>query len=246
MERYGRMARVFENGKSFVNMKQNYKLLIIGDIYDNHIVRYVTNLKKCNPNAVIDIISVKKECSYAQQIENAVNHIYWFKPDTTNLRLLRGIQRVHQFNCLLRRISKVCHYDIINVHYPQVEYRYSIKEFRKIAEYILLTPWGSDVYRVSKLGISILKVLYKSADYVCCTDNRFGYDVRCMFALQNKQLVNLDIGSETIDYIFEFKDIVSPQSARKNLSFRLRLSGPASPVPIAEARLYKKLFLAFF
>ena len=79
----------------------------------------------------------------------------------------------------------------MNIHYPKVEYCLSVKYFKQLADKILLSPWGSDVYRVGKRKLAILKYLYRKADFVCASDTRFGKDLCEIFKLLPIQNVNL-------------------------------------------------------
>lgn len=199
-------------------MGKCYHLLVVGDIYDNHIVRYVKYLKTQNPSITLDVISVKQNKPISPVVEESVNSIFFFEPHTLPYRFIHILQFVHQFNKFLKDISKSHHYDIVNIHFPIAEYYYSMKYLRKLAPKILLTPWGSDVYRINNRRKRVLKHLYADADYVCCTNNRFGKDVRKIFNLHEDKIVNLDIGSETIDFIAENKDLITPTSARQQLN----------------------------
>ena len=196
----------------------DYKLLIIGNIYDNHLIRLIKNLKGYNKNILVDVISEKQDVQDPRGILELIDTIYWFYPPKANCKILNICQRISDFNVLLNHIASDKHYDIVNIHFPRYEYTFSIPYLNKIANYMVLTPWGSDVYRVSKIKKAILRCLYSNADFVCCNKNRFGQDVRKIFGLPLNKLVNLDIGSETIDYIFEYKDIFNPQQSRKMLS----------------------------
>lgn len=40
-------------------MKKDYKLLLIGNVYDNHLVRFIKHLKIENPNILIHCFSLR-------------------------------------------------------------------------------------------------------------------------------------------------------------------------------------------
>ena len=109
------------------------------------------------------------------------------------------------------------HYDIVNIHVPSSVIGLITSELKKLGDTRVITPWGSDFYRAGKIGRMMLKPLFKRADYICSAGNRFAKDVKAYFNLPDSKLAYLDIGSETIDYISENKNNISPKQARKEL-----------------------------
>lgn len=198
-------------------MIPDYKLLIIGDLYDNHLIRFIRNLKDCNQNTLIDAMTFSQQGSVPNEIIDFVNEIYWFNIQTTDIRIIRDIQRICKLRSFLKNISKNNHYNVVNIHFPVFEYSFCVSELKKVADNIVLTPWGSDVYRAGIKRLNILKYLYRKADYICNPNTRFGKDVREIFRLRDNQIVNLSIGSDTIDYIVDHKDKITPYNSRKEL-----------------------------
>lgn len=198
--------------------KKSYRLLVIGNAYDNHIVRFIKNLKRENPLAIIDIFTFEQSCKVISEdvILNVNNVIYRDKLKIRN-RGLRILTNAFLLYKQFRKISKYLKYDIINLHFPTYEYSFVLRFLRKMSPVLILTPWGSDVYRVNKIQILILKKLYCKANNVCGTGNRFSQDVLKIFGFSKEKFVNLDIGSETIDYISEHINKVSSTEAKKNI-----------------------------
>ena len=196
----------------------DYKLLIIGNIFDSHLIRFIRNLKKFNNNILIDVITFKQQNPIPEEITELTNSVYYFTPNTQQKLFVQVFQRIHKFNVLLKDILQVIHYDIVNIHYPYYDYAFALRHLKKMADNIVLTPWGSDVYRISKTKLYILKFLYHNVDYVCNPDTRFGKDVRKIFNLKKEQIINLSMGSETIDYIVEHKETETVSEARHNLA----------------------------
>lgn len=197
---------------------QYYKLLIVGNIYDNHIKRYIKHLKTFNPNVQIDILTIQRSFNDSEDLKEFVDTIHFYKPTISSLPLIGIFKRIFQFNRLLSKITSFRQYDIVNIHYPVYEQSFSVNHLKKLAKKIVLTPWGSDVYRVGNIKLKILKYLYRKTDYVCNPNTRFGRDVRRIFNLRKDQIVDLSIGSETIDYIIEHRNSISVKDARRKLS----------------------------
>lgn len=105
-------------------------------------------------------------------------------------------------------------YDLINIHFVTIDSFLLLSLLKKKSKKIMLTPWGSDVLRVSnRWVISCLKKLYKAADYVSLADIRFRQDVVNKFKFANKKIVDLSYGATMIDYISENK--MTTEKAKK-------------------------------
>ena len=208
------MARILENDKCVM---RGYSILVVGNIYDNHIIRYVANLKSENPNVDIDLFSTRMEQAIPERINSAISNIYWLDVRKSSNKYLQAFRRIKGIRFLLKQIKKTKHYDIVNIHFPMVEYCFAMTYFKRIGDTILITPWGSDIYRAGKLGRLLLRRVFNEADYICGTGNRFGKDVQRFFNIPNSKIVCLDIGSESIDYVTEYRDKISPEEARVKL-----------------------------
>lgn len=197
-----------------------YKLLVVGNIYDNHVVRYVSNLKNENPEAIIDILATKRDMPVQDRVADAVSDIYWLEEKSYQNKYLREFNKIRTLLSVVSRIKNEKQYDIVNIHFPIEEYFFVISKFRKMGKTLLITPWGSDVYRSGKRGRFFLKRVFSNADYVCGTGNRFSKDVRRIFNVPSYKFVNLDIGSETIDYIYLHKASIDTLKARTLLGIK--------------------------
>lgn len=197
---------------------RGYSILVVGDVYDNHIIRYVTNLKRENPNVKIDLFAIRRGQTIPERLNTAISNIYWQEEWEGGNKLSRMLRKVKGIITPLKQIVKTKQYNIVNIHFPMEEYCFAMSYFKRIGETILITPWGSDIYRAGKRGRFLLRHVFNEADFVCGTGNRFGKDVQRFFNLPDSKIVNLDIGSESIDYVSEHKDIISPAQARKKLN----------------------------
>ena len=196
---------------------RGYNLLVVGDIYDNHIIRFVTNLKRENPDAKISLFATRNIGEIPESISSIVSNIFWQGRGHHRNRLIRRVQSIKGIIAPLKQISKSYHFEVVNIHFPLQDYFFAMPLFKKISNYIVLTPWGSDVYRSSKIGRLLLRRVFNKSDYICGTGNRFSQDVGRIFRVPKERFVNLDIGSETIDYITEYKDKIDKNKARELL-----------------------------
>ena len=220
MARHGRMARVFKDDQSFMSKELGYCVLVIGDIYDNHLIRFVGNLKEENKDAIIDVVATRNNQELSPRVKNAVRDIFYFVDYTNGNKYVREIKKIFGIRQTLRKLGENHHYNIVNIHFPQEEYGFSADLFKKLGDTILITPWGSDIYRCGKRGRFLLRPLFKKSDWVCGTGNRFNKDVQKFFNLPDAKFVNLDIGSESIDYISEKQKEIDAVEARAILGLK--------------------------
>lgn len=197
-------------------MNTSYKVLIIGIITDKHIQRLICNLRNENPYAQIDFFATSMAKAVPDDVIRCINTFVLVNNRYSALSSFFIFKPVFKLFSTLRKLRSLENkkYDAINIHYPCMHHYLYMYSLRKMTDVILLTPWGSDVYRANSLQMFFLKRLYMKADKVCCTDNRFGKDVKRIFNLPDSKLVKLDIGSETIDYICDNLEKVSKEDAK--------------------------------
>ena len=205
-----------------------YKVLIIINEYNKHIIRLVVNLKKENPNAVIDFLTTKESGELPKDLVCNINKVYKYPQYPSNAFLKKAKAHYHLYGvCSLRRVLKEliknsCRYDVVNIHYPQWNYYYCIDQIKQLSDTILLSPWGSDVYRIKSWEKSILKKLYTSANNISGVPNRFTRDFCKMFNVPSQKIVNLNIGSDMVDCIIKQRDVLPIEEAKEKLNLKDR------------------------
>lgn len=210
------MAGIFKNDKSVM------RILIIGNIYDNHCLRIINNLKITNPTLELSFV-------YTPSI-NAQPNLYNISKAYCAKRLFPSfIYRIPYIRYFFEMIDhERCvnsiykvgdRFDYINVEFVSI---YSILEYRlyhKLSNKVLLTPWGSDVYRMRRFVKPFIQKVYDDADYVSGEEGRFRDDFIKKFHIPLKKIVSFDIGSEMVDYILEHNDEFSKEKAKQLLGF---------------------------
>lgn len=197
-------------------MKVNYSILLLGNIYGEHTIRFVRNLKNENPKVQIDCFGIKEDKKLPEEYLSCIRDFYivdfskrfWAIPGLRNFELIYNWrEHFHQF-------AKGRHYDIAQIHYPEYTISYILRDLRAIADNLIVTPWGSDVYRISKRKRDIVRQLYKEADYVTGAGDRFTKDFMQIFRVPQEKFAHADLGSETIDYIADHKDLMTTEEAK--------------------------------
>lgn len=200
-------------------MKVNYKLLIIGNVYDNHLIRFIKHLKLVNPNANIEVASLKQGKEISKEVTNSVNKVYLTdnKMIVVNIPIVRSLIQLIYYVWSIKKIVKHERYDIINIHFPKYDHSFILPLLKKSTNNIVLTPWGSDVYRIGKTKRFILKYLYKNANYVTGVDKfKFKRDVENIYNIPKYRQVNLAIGSEMIETVSLLRDQITTEDAKKH------------------------------
>ncbi len=202
--------------------KKAYKLLIIGGLNTKHIRRFVRRLHKYNSKAVIDCYTTSGINSVHDDIALNASHVYGAYdnvPSFLNFPFLRTLFLLYSEHRALKRLSSQNYYDVVSLHYPQYNYRFSLRFIRRMTKVLSLCPWGSDVYRISKTEKKILQGLYDAADVITIgAGKRFHEDTKRIFSLPEEKFKTIGIGSESIDYIIENDSQVSVEEAKKMLN----------------------------
>ena len=200
---------------------RRYSILIIAfECQYSHVERFIKNLKLVNPLVEITLFADDQEIS--DDIRNNIDGIIYKEHYTKHRiknkvfsRLLNKLTLFSQF----RKLASSKKYDIVNVHFAQYFMCFVMRSLHKMSDNVILTPWGSDILRVkSKYKRALLKQTYRQADMVTVGPRGAVGKILCKeFGVDEKRLVSLAWGSETIDFINDHLDLVSPQEAKRKL-----------------------------
>lgn len=198
-------------------MKKDYKILIIGCANSIYIVNFVKFLKRENPQAKIYLWGLETNSTVTDDDFFCCLEEFYFFNDTVRsakIPYVRRLEKIYLWRKHFRTFVKTKDFDIVNIHFVSEDYLYIKDALNRMSSKIVLSPWGSDVYRIGQKSITKLKSLYKMADYVSGVDNRFTKDVMSIFNVPESKIVYFDLGSSTIDYILENKNQVSTEQAK--------------------------------
>lgn len=197
-------------------------ILIVNHTFSDHVVRFITHLKRATSDIVIDFLAPKEAGEPPLRIQELVRTFYTYDdvPKKGFFRRLFLRYRLHNVISLRRvvvSLAKDNKYDSITIHYPMWHYLSIIDILKRMTENILLFPWGSDVYRATwyeKLG---LRRLYRKAKYIGSQNNRFRKDFCRILKVEKSKLVDLNIGSDLVDFIRLNKSALSKEKAKETL-----------------------------
>lgn len=200
-------------------MKKKYSILMMGKVYNNHMERYVRSMKNVNPEIDIDCFEQQDEnlampSNYHSLFREC--KLVYFTHYFSAIPGVHTLELIYNWRKEFHKFSQNHHYDIVNIHFPGYMMRYILEDLKKIADNVVLTPWGSDVYRIGKKKQKLLSKVYKAADYIIAR-GRFAEDCMQLFSIPPSKVIEGGMGSETIDYIVSHKHQITTEDAKRHL-----------------------------
>ena len=216
------MARVFEDDKStiilFIMCK---RILFIGGGYPSHFFRLASHLFDYDKSISIDWLTsshvpedVRKASSYPISRLFEIKRL--FPSFLYRIPILSSICAVLD---LRRSINnyKLSGYSIVSIQYVDSLYAFNLNQIKKTGLKLVLSPWGSDVHKASRLDKLLLKSVYKKADFVTILTEDFGKDIIKPYKVPKDKCVYLDYGSDPLDTIIDNLEKVSKRDAKIQL-----------------------------
>ena len=188
------------------------RILIIGDWKVDHIKRFLNVLnQEKDENLIVDFLDTNLSETEIYKIDG-INNIYRIQLNKLD-QIICTIKKIKPFVIkqkkiqLLKSIFKQNHYDLINLHqipidaykYIHIAHKYGIKT--------MLTPFGSDVLRITPKIKKYIQIAFNKTNYVT-GDLSIGFTetISKLFNIQPHKLIDLDYGSNTIEAIIKIKN----------------------------------------
>lgn len=150
------------------------RILLVGDGNHQFITNFVCWLKKDQSNNFfVDILSYTK-----LRDENRMyfNSTYGIDENILFNRLfskIKGVRRFYRYYLYNKLVKKLLDYDIVHFHFLTVDSYYLVQQFRKRAtSRIIISIWGSDMYRVKQSNSNAFIRTCKSADSITFTNQK--------------------------------------------------------------------------
>lgn len=178
-------------------------VLIIGNAHDKHLERFIIGLRMQGISYCIDIFDISMryaEIPTAYLYDNAYiikRHFY------KCLYKIKGLSKILKYFDVIKSFKKIKNnYTIINIQVVTIQSYILLNLLKKDGKYIIVTPWGSDVYRISKSKKIKYKKVYDASEFVCVMNNtKFGDDIINIFHVPNNKCIELCFGSDILDKI---------------------------------------------
>lgn len=172
-------------------------ILIIGSANDSHLIRFKKYFDAINHSDIsIDIFNINGTAD-AQNFRNTFNITRHFPQRLYAIKFVNNLAKLLD---LYLSFGKVGKYDLINIHYLTLDSFFLLPFIKRKSRKILISPWGSDVYRI-KNKRKYYWTVYHYADFVSAPKIKFRDDVRNLFSVPSSKFIDLGFGSEIIDYI---------------------------------------------
>lgn len=196
------------------------KILIVGNARSQHLINLALKVKKYRAEIQLDIFDVSSNLSEVKN--NPYNQVFYcnksFPSIVYKLPFLGGV--IRRSIDLKRAVRKIKgKYDLVNVHYVTLDAYFLWTELVKKSKTIMLSPWGSDVYRFRKSFFKKIKSVYDRCNYVSAPKIKFREDIIETFSVDGQKIVNLGFGSSVIDNILLHKE-VSREEAKDKLQLK--------------------------
>ena len=193
------------------------KVLIIGNSHDKHLTRFIKGLRTINVDYCIDIldVSMRQDLCKSKDLYNQVFVVrrtfpnYAYKLPTV-CKYFKYIDTVRAFN------SIACNYKLISIQFLTIQAGFLFNILKKYGAKLIVTPWGSDIYRIGYIQQWFTKRLINKADYVTLMPNsKFGDYVKFKFLIPESKCIPLCFGSDVLDKIIT--DTKSKVECKKEL-----------------------------
>lgn len=195
------------------------KILIVGSIGDNHIKRLISHIKEHDKTSslLIDSFNI---IPYASENNSDFNKNYYIKKHFSHclykIKFIRFF--IYLIDLYISFYKIPGKYDLINIHYLTLTHCQLFPLFKLKSKKIMITPWGSDVYRIySKKKLFIYRIIYKYSNFISTPPIKFRQDLISIFKFKEDKIINLGFGSEIMDLLME--NTISKESAKESLNF---------------------------
>ena len=202
-------------------MSKRFSLLAIGNPYDGHFVRFIKYIKQGNPDILIDVFGLEQDNKVVSNdcVEN-VRNLFLFNSNRLFSKIpgLRTLELDWKIKEYFHRNVARFHYDIVNIHYPSYYHKFILSDIKIISKKMVLTPWGSDVYRISDFERKIVRKLYDAADVVTGNGLRFTKDFMRIYEIPESKFRHVHMFGDQIDYYFDNKDNITVEEAKRRFN----------------------------
>lgn len=194
------------------------KILIVGNSQSQHLNSLTAKVKLYAGDSVqLDLFDTSS-LGKAYPVNSAYNRVFYcqrsFPSIIYKIPILSSVvRRVFDLRKAVRKINT--QYDLINIHYVTLDAYFIWSGLKKMSHTIMVSPWGSDVYRVKKSIFYKVKNVFDKSSYVSAPKIKFRQDIKEIFKVDENKLVDLGFGSDVIDNLIRCEDITREQAKEK-------------------------------
>lgn len=198
---------------------KGYRVLMVGNFESVYVVQFVKHLKEVNPNVHISFWGYTRDKSeedrsfidcYDQYCQFNIKHL-------VRSSLFWQFKAIAALRKNFKEFVAGKHFDYISVQYIKPEYCFLVDYFKQCSSHLVLTPWGSDVYRIGWLYKRLVKRVFDKADFITGPDDRFTRDFTKIFHVPASKIIHCDLGVAPIDYIIAHKNQINTKEAKRQM-----------------------------
>ncbi len=193
------------------------RVLIIGNSHDKHLSRFIKGLRSLDVDYAIDIldVSMRQDLCESNSLYDRVCISKRTHPDFIyKIPLLNKLCKYRDTVLAFKNIVK--DYSLISVQFITIQAGFLYSSLKKNGAKLIVTPWGSDIYRIGAFQRNFTRKLLAEADFVTLMpSSKFGDDVKREYQLAESICLPLCFGSDILDAIF--KDSKSRADCKKQL-----------------------------
>ena len=198
---------------------REYSILVVANFASVYVVQFVKNLKKVNPAVHIYFWGYEQDMdTLGKDYLSCYDEYYLFDINhKAGSSVFAKVAAALQLKYHFKKFTSGRHFDYISIQYVRPELFFVLHDLKKRSSKLILTPWGSDVYRINKYFKKLAQKIYDAADYVTGPDDRFTREFTKIFNIPLQKIVHVDLGVEPIEYIIEHKDLIDSNEAKRQL-----------------------------
>lgn len=204
---------------SGANRVQMKKILLVGNINKidvNFLYKLVCHVKKKFPELYFDLYNLQP--IEEEKAKEPFECVYECRPLFPNFFYrIKGVASLARILDSFFSFKKLNNYSVVNAHYLGNHSTVLLRIFGEKFGDVVLSPWGSDIYREKKF-LSAKKKLFKQADYITVfDDNPMKKDIIETLDLRKiDQFEDIGFGSDVIEHLCR-KDFSMQEAAKRKL-----------------------------
>lgn len=203
---------------------KKYSLLMVGyQCYPGHIADFVRHLKMVNPAAEISLVTTYPLEYFPDDIAENTEHIFTI-PFILKWKRIRKFLDWFNLVKMFAKLSWKHRYDFVNIQFAMPFLAHALPWMKRMTDHLIITPWGSDVFRVEKE--EDIKASCKLFDAASCVmvdaESQLGKEVVKKFKCSPDKILSVAWGMEYVDFLLEEKPsaTVAESKARFGLEGR--------------------------
>lgn len=193
------------------------RILIVGNTSDDHLKRFDRYIREMDRDKKVSIEAFNINTNERNKLFDRTYHLKnYFPKFFLKIKFVRNV--VIRINYYLSFLQ-VNNYDLINIHFLTLHSFVLLPLYKRKSSKIMVSPWGSDVYRIDKITRDKTRIVYDVADYISAPKIQFREDIKNLFSVPEDKIIDLAFGSENIDSLIHI-EALTKEDAKNNLDLK--------------------------